>query len=130
MQMPCEVGVKTVVPAIRALLAKKLVEQHGMNESQTAVILGLSQSAISRYKTKNRGHILSIDNDQDVQLLLDKMIQLLLYEKPLETIKILDIFCKTCSLVREKGILCSFCQKRIPSNKSETCTFCFSKKVC
>ncbi|MCW3998128.1 MAG: hypothetical protein NWF10_06120, partial [Candidatus Bathyarchaeota archaeon] len=116
--MPCEVGVKTVVPAIRALLAKKLVEQHGMNESQTAVILGLSQSAISRYKTKNRGHILSIDNDQDVQLLLDKMIHILLYGKPLETIKILDIFCDTCSLVREKGILCSFCIKRKPSNKS------------
>ena len=42
MQLPCEVGVKTVVPAIRALLAKKLVEQHGMNESQTAIVLGLS----------------------------------------------------------------------------------------
>ena len=53
MQLPCEVGVKTVVPAIRALLAKKLIEQHGMNESQTATVLGLSQSAISRYKTKN-----------------------------------------------------------------------------
>ena len=63
MQLPCEVGVKTVIPAIRALLAIKLVEQHGMNEKQTAMLLGLSQSAISRYKTKNRGHILQIDTD-------------------------------------------------------------------
>jgi predicted transcriptional regulator len=130
MQLPCEVGVKTVVPAIRALLAKKLVDQHGMNESQTAMVLGLSQSAISRYKTKNRGNILTIDTEPDVQLLLDQMIQLLLYGKPLETFKILDIFCETCSLIREKGLLCSFCQKRNPTNNSETCTFCFSKKVC
>jgi hypothetical protein len=130
MQLPCEVGVKTVVPAIRALLAKKLVDQHGMNESQTAVILGLSQSAISRYKTKNRGNILTIDNEPDVQVLLDQMIQLLLYGKPIDTFKILDIFCETCHLVREKGILCSFCQKKLPTTNSETCTFCFSKKVC
>jgi predicted transcriptional regulator len=130
MHLPCEAGVKTVVPAIRALLSKKLVERHGMNESQTAMILGLSQSAISRYKSKNRGNLLQIDNDPDVQLLLDQMIQLLLYGKPLETFKILDIFCQACSLVREKGLLCSFCQKKISDHTVGTCTFCFSKKVC
>ncbi len=127
MQLPCEVGVKTVVPAIRALLAKKLIERHGMNESQTATVLGLSQSAISRYKTKNRGNILIIDTDSDVELLIDKMIQLLLYGKSIDTFKILDIFCETCNLVREKGILCSFCQKKI-SHTTEHCTFCLSKK--
>ena len=130
MQLPCEVGVKTVVPAIRALLAKKLVEQHKMNESQTAIVLGLSQSAISRYKLKNRGNLLQIDTDPDVQLLINKMVHLLIYGKPLETLKILDIFCKTCSLVREKGLLCSFCQKKISDHTTETCTFCFSKKIC
>ena len=130
MQLPCEVGVKTVVPAIRALLAKKLVEQHEMNESQTAIVLGLSQSAISRYKSKNRGNLLKIDNDPDVQLLLDQMIHLLLYAKPLETLKILDIFCQVCSIVRKKGILCPLCQKKIPDHNTETCTFCFSKKIC
>lgn len=130
MQLPCELGAKAVVPAIKALLAKKLVEKHGMNESQTAIVLGLSQSAISRYKLKNRGTLIQIDTDPDVQLLIDKMVLLLIYGKPLETLKILDIFCKTCSKVREKGLLCSFCQKKISDHKAETCTFCLSKKIC
>ena len=130
MQLPCEAGVKIVVPAVRAVLSAKLINQHGMNESQAAKILGLSQSAISRYKSKNRGNLLKIDSDPDIQFLLDQMIQLLLNGKSIETFKILDIFCKTCVLVREKGLLCSFCQKKMPMQKTEICTFCFSKKVC
>jgi len=130
MQLPCEVGVKTVIPAIRALLAIKLVEQHGMNETQTALILGLSQSAINRYKRKNRGNILKIDTDPEVQILIDQMLKLLISEKPQELFKILDIFCETCSVVRKKGTLCSMCQKRKVESKVETCTFCFSKKSC
>ena len=130
MQLPCEAGVNTVVPAIRALLSKKLVEQYGMNESQTATILGLSQSAISRYKSKNRGNILKIDLDNEVQELIDQMIKLLLYGDSLETFKILDIFCQTCSIVREKGLLCSYCQQKTKISNPQNCNFCFSKKSC
>ena len=130
MQLPCEVGVKTVIPAIRALLAIKLVEQHGMNEKQTAMLLGLSQSAISRYKTKNRGNILQIDTDPEVQTLIDKMLNLLINGKPQELFKILDVFCETCTVVRKKGILCSMCQKKTTETNVEVCTFCFSKKSC
>lgn len=130
MQLPCEVGIKTVIPAIRALLAITLVERHGMNEKQTALILGLSQSAINRYKRKNRGNILKIDTDPEVQILIDKMLKLLISEKPQELFKILNIFCETCSVVRKKGTLCSMCQKRKVESKVETCTFCFSKKSC
>ena len=130
MQLPCEVGVKTVIPAIRALLAIKLVEQHGMNEKQTAILLGLSQSAISRYKTKNRGNILKIDEDPEVQTLIDRMLNLIVDGKPQELFKILDVFCETCSVVRKKGTLCSMCQKKTPEANIKVCTFCFSKKRC
>jgi predicted transcriptional regulator len=54
--LPCEVGVKVVLPAIRALMARTIVEKHGMKERQAAEILGLSQSAISRYTSKQRKH--------------------------------------------------------------------------
>ena len=129
MQLPCEAGVKIVVPAVRALLSAKLINQHWMNESQTAKILGLSQSAISRYKSKNRGNILKIESHQEIHELIDQMIKLLLYGDSLETFKILDIFCQTCSVVREKGLLCSFCQQKTISN-TKSCSFCFSKKSC
>jgi len=125
MLLPCEVGVKTVLPAIRAEMARDLVEKHGMKEQQAAKILGLSQSAISRYATKNRGNIITIEDVPEVQKLIDQMINLLLHESH-QTTEILRLFCETCKVIRQKGLMCQFCQKKTPKPSAETCAFCRS----
>jgi len=126
MLLPCEVGVQTVLPAIRAVMARDLVEKHGMKEQQAAEILGLSQSAISRYTTKGRGNNLTLENVPEVQTLIDQMINLLLHEKPKQTNAILKLFCQTCKIIREKGLMCELCQKKTQENLIETCNFCRS----
>jgi len=78
--LPCEVGVKAVLPAIRALMARTIVEKHGMKEEQAAEILGLSQSAVSKYVTKVRGNTIAIENVAEVQTLVNQMITFLLYK--------------------------------------------------
>ena len=60
--LPCEVGVKTVLPAVKAIMARQIVEKHGLNEQQTAELLGLSQSAVSRYVGRERGNLLAIED--------------------------------------------------------------------
>ena len=124
--LPCEVGVKTVLPAIRAVMARVIVEKHGMKEQQAAEILGLSQSAISRYTTKNRGNIITIEDVPEVQTLIDHMINLLLYEKSHQTIEIMKLFCETCKIIREKGLICQLCQKKTRKTEAKTCAFCRS----
>jgi predicted transcriptional regulator len=124
--LPCEVGVKTVLPAIRAVMARDIVEKHGMKEQQAAEILGLSQSAISRYTTKDRGNLIAIEDEPEVQTLIDQMINLLLREKSNQTIEILELFCETCKIIRKKGLMCQPCQKKTPQPSAETCAFCRS----
>ena len=124
--LPCEVGVQTVLPAIRALMARTIVEKHGMKEKQVAELLGLSQSAISRYTKKNRGNVIAIENVPEVQKLIDKMIHLLIYEKPHQTTEILKLLCQTCELIRKKGLMCKLCQKKIRENQADMCAFCHS----
>ena len=126
MLLPCEIGVQTVLPAIRALMARTIIEKHGMKEKQVAEILGLSQSAISRYTKKNRGNIITIENVPEVQKLIDQMVHLLLFEKPNPTTEILDLLCQTCSLIRKKGLMCKLCQKKVRENQAEICEFCRS----
>jgi predicted transcriptional regulator len=123
--LPCEVGVKTVLPAIRALMAKAIMERQGMKEKQAAEILGLSQSAISRYTTKNRGNILTIENVPEVKTLIDKMINLLIHE-PNQTTELLELFCQTCKVIRKEGLMCHLCQKKTQNTRAETCIFCRS----
>ena len=126
MLLPCEVGVKTVLPAIRALMARTIMENHGMKEQQVAEILGLSQSAISRYTTKERGNIITIENVPEVQTLIDKMVNLLLYEKSHKTTEVLETFCQICKIIREKGLMCELCQKKTRQKLLEMCDFCRS----
>ncbi|MCX8153784.1 MAG: hypothetical protein N3E52_05050 [Candidatus Bathyarchaeota archaeon] len=125
MLLPCEIGVKTVLPAIKAAIARNFVEKHGMKEQQVAQILGLTQSAISRYTTKNRGNLITIENIPEVQALIDQMINIFLHEKAQQK-EILEIFCQTCKIIREKGLMCKTCRKKTPQPSVETCAFCRS----
>ncbi len=49
-----EVLIREIMPAMRAIIAKKLVE-YGLSQKQTAVKLGTTQPAISQYKRGVRG---------------------------------------------------------------------------
>jgi len=123
--LPCEVAVKSVVPAIKALMAIQLVEKHGLRQDEVAQILGVSQSAVSKYTSKTRGYIVKIDDIQDVQPLIDKMVVLLLagaYERQ----GFLAFFCNTCAVVRKRNAMCQFCQKADPKIEIEECHFCQS----
>ena len=121
--LPCEVGVKTVLPAVKAIMARSIVEKHGLNEKQTAELLGLSQSAVSRYVNKERGNLLAIENATEVLTLIDQMVTHLIKE-PNNKTEILKLFCQTCTAIREKGLMCPFCQKEMPTEWAENCFFC------
>ena len=111
--LPCEVGVKTVLPAIKAVMARSIVEKRGLNEKQTADILGLSQSAVSRYVGRERGNLLNLEDTTEVVTLIDQMVNYLI-ERPDNKTEFLKLFCQTCQTIREKGLMCAHCQKEMP----------------
>ena len=116
-------GVKTVLPAVKAIMARSIVEKHGLNEKQTADLLGLSQSAVSRYVGRERGNLLMIENSAEVLALIEQMVTFLIKE-PNNKAEILNLFCQTCTAIREKGLMCPYCQKEMPSQWAENCLFC------
>jgi predicted transcriptional regulator len=121
--LPCEVGVKTVLPAVKAIMARSIVEKHSLNEKQTADLLGLSQSAVSRYISRERGNLLNIEGTTDVLDLIDQMVTHLI-KVPDNKREILKLFCQTCTTIREKGLMCPACQKEMPQAWAEKCSFC------
>lgn len=125
MIMPCEVAVKSVVPAIKAMMAKELVDEHGLKQDKVAEILGMSQSAVSKYSRKVRGHVIRIDDAQEVRPLISSMVVLLLNGRHQRT-EFLQLFCQTCMVVRKTGLMCQFCEKSDPKVKIEECDFCIN----
>jgi uncharacterized protein len=116
-----------VLPAVKAIMARSIVEKHGYNEKQTADLLGLSQSAVSRYVGRERGHnLVTIENTADVLSLIDEMVVSLIKE-PQNKAKVLELFCRTCTTIREKGLMCPKCQEGMHQEWAEKCFFCREK---
>ena len=55
MLLPAEIESKTLIPALRAILAKNLAEDHNIREDEISKMLGVTQAAISNYIRGTRG---------------------------------------------------------------------------
>jgi predicted transcriptional regulator len=105
-------------------MAREIVSNHGLNEQQTAELLGLSQSAVSRYVNKERGNMLfTIESSNEILALINQMVTTLIKE-PNNKSEVLSLFCQTCKAIREKGLMCPHCQKEMPLEWAENCAFC------
>ena len=118
---------KSVVPAVRALMAHELLERHGLKQGQVAEILSISQSAVSKYSNKVRGYVVEIDKVENVHPLIDDMITMLLSHE-YSRAELVDLFCRICKVVRKTGLVCQFCKKAEPNLKIEDCSFCLEVK--
>lgn len=55
MLLPSEIESKSLIPAVRAIIAKKLSSEHSLKEDDIAKILGVTQAAVSNYVRGTRG---------------------------------------------------------------------------
>jgi predicted transcriptional regulator len=103
-------------------MAQNLIEKHDMNQIEAARILGVTQSAISKYSKKVRGTTIPLENVPQVQTLTDQMIILLMAD-PVRQTDVMQLFCQTCRLIRSQSLMCPLCQQnQVP--KIDGCNFC------
>ena len=69
MLLPAEIESKTLIPALRAIIAKTLAEKHEIREENISKMLGVTQAAISNYIRGTRG-----DPELIKKLLVEKQV--------------------------------------------------------
>jgi predicted transcriptional regulator len=57
MLLPSEIEAKSLIPAVRAILAKKLIREYSLKEEDVARMLGITQAAVSNYVRGTRGDL-------------------------------------------------------------------------
>lgn len=55
MKLYCEVVIRDVLPALRSLVTRELLQTHKMSQIEVSKKLGVTQPAVSQYKKKLRG---------------------------------------------------------------------------
>lgn len=118
----CEVMVLEVLPGIRAIVARKLVEKHGFSQKIAAERLGTTQPAISQYKRELRGHrIKMFKNNPRVLEMIDSLTKRTASGE-LSQDQITLEFCGICKFMRSSGMVCEIHKKMYPS--LENCKIC------
>lgn len=118
----CETVSKFLLPTLRALIAKDLMEKHKLTQQDTAVKLGVTQSAISQYRRALRGsNVKLIENDDEIVKEIESISKKIALNE-LNPLEALNDFCNICKKVRKSKALCSIHTKVFP--ELENCTIC------
>lgn len=120
----CEVTANQVLPFIRALVAKRLVEGYGLSQSKAAEKLGMSQPAISQYKRELRGSRTGL---KEYPKLLDMANSLArgVSDGSLNQEQATLEFCKICRYLKLEGIICKLHRDLYPN--LENCNICLEE---
>lgn len=126
MVQPCEIAVKVVVPAIRSALAQELTRTYGLKQREVANLLGLTQTAVSKYTTGVRGRVIKVEKIREAQIRL-REIAGLLAEGHISKYQLAVKVCSTCEVIRHKRIMCESCLRVDPAIIVEKCVVCSPK---
>jgi len=75
MLLPAEIESKTLIPALRAILAKTLAQDYKIREDEISKMLGVTQAAVSNYIRGTRG-----DPNLIAKLLSEEQVAKMLHE--------------------------------------------------
>jgi predicted transcriptional regulator len=119
----CETVAQTLLPTLRALIAKELMDKYDFTQQKVALKLGLTQSAVSQYLRNLRGSsIKSLETDKEINKQIEEFASRLASGE-LESLNALNAFCGICKNIRKSKILCEIHKKSFPELKD--CKICF-----
>jgi uncharacterized protein len=113
----CEVVSQYVIPTMRALIARRLMEKYKLTQQAAATKLGLTQSAVSQYIRNLRGSkVKTIENDEVVKGEIENFVDRI-QSGDMNPLAAMEQFCKICKTVRKRGLLCEIHIKNMPDLK-------------
>ena len=123
MNLPCEVAVKSVIPAIRSAIARELTESYGLKQTEVAELLGVTQTAISKYTSHCRGAIFEVTDVDGVQPIFKETV-FSLANGEMDKYGLAGKLCIICGIIRQSGLMCILCRVSDQDIDSSKCVVC------
>jgi len=108
MLLPAEIESKTLIPALRAILSKKLAEDHKIREEEISKMLGVTQAAVSNYIRGTRGDpqlIQKLLSEEQVAKLINELCNSLTTDMAY-TPSSLAKFIGLCNYIKSSLLIC------------------------
>lgn len=123
MLTPYELAASKLCPAIRAIIANKLIRRHRLTQHQAARRLGLTQQAISNYSLGLRGIAKELRNMKSVDQLTENIVGAVLNGK--DDVRITLMLSEACDYILSNRVVCKEVKPSVHcplcNQKSEEC---------
>jgi len=123
MILPEELASKSVIPAIRALIVKRLVEEHDMTQEEAAKLLGVTQPAVSKYLHEKRGAAIKLTGIREIERATDDIAAMVSSHKA-KPIEVMSKIEAACEYVRKNRYMCDLHKKLEPTMDVNSCHVC------
>ena len=126
MLLPAEIESKSLIPALRAILAKDLATNHHIREDEISKMLGVTQAAISNYIRGTRGDPKLIEKlleDKQVTEMLDDISDSLSSDRAY-TPSNLSKFIGLCNYIKSSLLICDIHHNLESNIDDEICKEC------
>ena len=120
---PYEIVAKSALPALRAMVARRLQEDFHLTQQQVARRLGVTQASISNYARKTRGVMVNLESDGTVAKAADKIANELSSEHP-DNREALRAMTEVLDYIRFNRLMCSLHGDLEPGFPTEGCYAC------
>ena len=126
MLLPAEIESKSLIPGLRAILAKDLAKKHNIREDQISQMLGVTQAAISNYIRGIRGDPKLIEKlleEKQVATMITEISDNLASDKAY-TPSSLSKFIGLCNYIKSSLLICDIHHNLESNIDDEICKEC------
>jgi len=120
---PYEIVSKSALPALRAMVARRLQSDYHMTQQQVAKALGITQASVSNYARKTRGMMVNFENDTTVAKAADSIARELSGKDP-NTQEAMKSMTDVLDYIRFNHMMCSLHGDLEPGFDVEGCSAC------
>lgn len=126
MKPPCVTVVKYLLPAIRMLVTKELIEKHHMRKIDASEKMELTPAAITQYFKGERGRMLAgeIAQSKEAMEMISKLAETLTSGEATSE-NIIEKLCEICTAIRHEKVICKLHQEDLPTLKECKCVICY-----
>jgi predicted transcriptional regulator len=120
---PYEIVAKSALPALRAMVARRLKGDYHMTQQQVADRLGVTQASVSNYARKTRGMMVNLESDPTVSRAADKIAKELSSREP-DRREALRSMTEVLDYIRFNKLMCGLHGDLEPGFPTEGCYAC------
>jgi len=120
---PYEIVAKSALPALRAMVARRLKDDYHMTQQQVADRLGVTQASVSNYARKTRGMMVNLESDPTVSKASDNIAKELSSNEP-DRREALRSMTEVLDYIRFNKLMCGLHGDLEPGFQTEGCFAC------